>query len=403
MNSAVMVERARILSQTQFAPNAARIDQEEIYPWDNVQALADAGLAGMTIPKDQGGLGIDWLTTIQAVEEVAKGCTVTARILVECNLGAIAAIMRYGTQAQRARAADLVLQGDKPAICITEPGAGSAATSMTTTAQETVDGFVINGTKHWITGGGVSKLYLIFARLIDRLGHDRGIAGFMTVAGDAPGLIIAQREPTMGIRGMPEARIELRDLKLPKTALLADTNSQPYGFKALMSAYNSQRTGAAAVALGLAQAAFELARDFVIEREQFGRPLAEFQGLQWMLADMSVQIEAARALLYRAAASDVDGFPDPQLAAHAKIMASETAVKVTNDALQMHGAQGYSRNCAAERLVRDARMFTIGGGTAQILRNLVASNILQRKLPQTRDGYAVMAESTPVPLGIAAE
>ena len=155
-----------------------------------------------------------------------------------------------------------------------------------------------------------------------------------------------------------------------------------------MNAYNSQRVGAGTVALGLAQGGYELALDFVQEREQFGRPIAEFQGLQWMLTDMSIQLEAARGLIWRAAASGQDGFPDVLLAAQAKIFASEMALKVTTDALQLFGARGYSRNLPLERIARDARMFTIGGGTAQILRTVAASRLLNRKLPQTRDGYS---------------
>ncbi len=157
-----------------------------------------------------------------------------------------------------------------------------------------------------------------------------------------------------------------------------------------MNAYNSQRVGAATVALGVGQGAYEEAVSYVQKREQFGRPIAEFQGLQWMLADMRNSMDAARLMIWNAAASaehtEAD-FPDPMLAAQAKIVASEAAVKVSNDALQMHGAMGYSRNLPIERMVRDARMFTIGGGTAQMLRNLVASQILDRKFPQTRDGY----------------
>jgi alkylation response protein AidB-like acyl-CoA dehydrogenase len=159
-------------------------------------------------------------------------------------------------------------------------------------------------------------------------------------------------------------------------------------FGRLMTAYNSQRVGAAAVALGIATGAYELALAYVQEREQFGRPIAEFQGLQWMLADMSIGLSAAQALVWKAAASDAGGFPDMALAAQAKILAAETAVRVTNDALQLHGAAGYSRDRPLERMVRDARMFTIGGGTAQVLRTQLASALLARKLPQTRDGYA---------------
>ena len=166
------------------------------------------------------------------------------------------------------------------------------------------------------------------------------------------------------------------------------------GFARLMTAYNGQRIGAATVALGLAEGAYELALDRAKSRQQFGRPIAEFQGLQWMLADMSIALAAAQALVYKAAAGAVDGFPDMQQAAQAKIFASEMAIKVTNDALQIHGASGYSRNLPLERMARDARMFTIGGGTAQVLRTQVASALLGMKLPQTRDGYAEAIATT---------
>ena len=170
------------------------------------------------------------------------------------------------------------------------------------------------------------------------------------------------------------------------------------GFAGLMNAYNAQRIGAATVAIGIAQGAYDLALDYAQKREQFGRPIAEFQGLQWMLVDMGTGIEAARLMIMKAAAGaeaeEGSGFPDIAQAARAKILASETAIRVTNDALQVFGAAGYSRNFPLERMVRDARMFTIGGGTAQILRTLVASQILGRKLPQTRDGYVKMAEGS---------
>ena len=159
------------------------------------------------------------------------------------------------------------------------------------------------------------------------------------------------------------------------------------GFAGLMNAYNGQRVGAGTVALGVAQGAYELALDYAKTREQFSRPIAEFQGLQWMLADMSIGLAAARALLHNAALDAGDGFPDIAAAAQAKILASETAIKVSNDALQIHGSAGYSRNLPLERMARDARMFTIGGGTAQVLRTQVASSILGMKFPQTRDGY----------------
>jgi len=198
--------------------------------------------------------------------------------------------------------------------------------------------------------------------------------------------VIGKREPTMGLRGIPETEILFQDMEIGDDMVVLPPSGFRRGFADLMNAYNSQRVGAATVALGLADGAYQHALDYANAREQFGRPIAEFQGLQWMLADMSVQIAASRELIHKAARSAAP-FPDPLFAAQAKIFASEAAIKVTNDALQVFGAAGYSRNRPLERMVRDARMFTIGGGTAQILRTMVASRILGRKLPQTRDGY----------------
>ncbi len=376
--------RARQLAREAIAPRAAEVDRNESYPWENVRALKDAGFFGMTIPKDFGGPGLGYLEAVLVIEEMAKACGVTRRIAVEANMGAIGAIMAYGTPAQKKLAADLVLGGDKPAICITEPGAGSAATEMTTRADRNGDSYVLNGKKHWITGGGVSQLHLVFARVFDD-GVEQGIGGFIAVRDEAKGLVIGRREPTMGLRGIPETEVLFQDLVLPKDSLLLPPQGLARGFGALMTAYNGQRTGAATVSLGIAAGAYELALDYAKRREQFGRPICEFQGLQWMLADMATQLEAARALIYKAA--DCEGFPDALQAAQAKLFASEMAIKATNDALQIFGAAGYSRDNPLERMVRDARMFTIGGGTAQILRTMIAGRILERKLPQTRDGY----------------
>jgi alkylation response protein AidB-like acyl-CoA dehydrogenase len=380
--------RARALAVEIIAPNAAEVDRSEAYPWDNVRALKDAGFFGMTIPAAYGGQGLGYLEVVLLIEEMAKVCGVTGRIAVEANMGAIGTVMAYGTEAQKRLAAELVLDGDKPAICITEPAAGSAATDMTTRAERKGDRYVINGKKHWITGGGVSRLHLIFARVFED-GAEQGIASFMAVrdpdAKGGNGLVIGTREPTMGLRGIPETEVIFDGLEVHKDMMVIPPEGFRRGFASLMNAYNGQRVGAATVAFGLAAGAYEQALGYSQSREQFGRPICEFQGLQWMLADMATQIEAARGLIYKAA--DCDGFPDPLEAAQAKVFASEMAIKVTNDALQMFGAAGYSRNHPLERMARDARMFTIGGGTAQVLRTLIASRLLGRKLPQTRDGY----------------
>ena len=380
-------ERARTLARGPVAARAAEVDRSEQYPWETVRDLTEAGFFGMTVPKAYGGRGLSYLDAVLVIDEMAQACGVTGRILVEANMGAIGAIMAYGSEDQKKRAAALVLAGDKPAICITEPGAGSAASEMTTRADRRGNRFVLNGKKHWITGAGVSRLHLIFARVFDETGAEEGIGGFIAVRDETPGLRIGQREPAMGLRGIPEAEVILEDMEVPPSALVLPPRGLKHGFADLMTAYNGQRVGAATVALGIADGAYRHALDYSQTREQFGRPIAEFQGLNWMLADMSVKIAAARLMIQRAAANAGAGFPDVLEAAQAKIFAADMAIEVTNNALQVFGAAGYSRNRPLERMVRDARMFTIGGGTAQILRTVVASRILKRKLPQTRDGY----------------
>ncbi|UTW52148.1 acyl-CoA dehydrogenase family protein [bacterium SCSIO 12827] len=387
-------DKARRLAEGPIAERAAEVDRTEEYPWDNVALLKDAGFMGMTIPEAYGGQGRSFLDAVLVVEEMAKHCGVTGRIVVEANMGAISSVMRYGSEEQKKLCAEHVLAGDKPAICITEPNAGSAATDMTTRADKVGDKYIINGTKHWITGGGVSKVHLIFARVFEN-GEEQGIGGFLAIRNEHPGLVIGTREPAMGLRGIPECQVHFKDLEVHESMALIPPQGIRRGFAGLMTAYNSQRVGAGTVALGIAQGAYEKALAYAQEREQFGRPIAEFQGLQWMLVDMSTQITAAQTLIYRAAASaetDQSGFPDMTLAAQAKIFTSEMAIKVTSEALQVFGAMGYSRNLPMERMYRDARMFTIGGGTAQVLRNMVATQILGRKLPQTRDGYQKLAE-----------
>ena len=377
-------------AKKEIAPRAAEVDRTEQYPWENVKQLTKQGFMGMTVPQEYGGPGMTYLDVVLVIEEIAKVCGVSARIVVEANMGAVGAVMKYGSETQKKLAAEHVLSGDKPAICITEPGAGSAASEMSTRADHKGDHYILNGTKHWITGGGVSKFHLIFARVFEKE-EPQGIAGFIALSG-TDGLKVGTREPAMGLRGIPETQIICEDLEVPEEMILIPPEGLQRGFAGLMNAYNGQRVGAGTVALGIAAGAYELALEYSQQREQFGRPICEFQGLQWMLADMHTQLEAARLLLRKAACSGKKGFPDMLEAAQAKIFASEMAIKVTNDALQIFGSAGYSRNLPLERMARDARMFTIGGGTAQILRTVVASALLDRKLPQTRDGHFKLAE-----------
>ena len=381
---------AREFAKKEIAPRAAEVDRTEQYSWENVKQLTKQGFMGMTVQQEYGGPGMTYLDVVLVIEEIAKVCGVSARIVVEANMGAVGAVMKYGSETQKKLAAEHVLSGDKPAICITEPGAGSAASEMNTRADHKGDHYILNGTKHWITGGGVSKFHLIFARVFENE-EPQGIAGFIALSG-TDGLKVGTREPAMGLRGIPETQIICEDLEVPEEMALIPPEGLQRGFAGLMNAYNGQRVGAGTVAMGIAAGAYELALEYSHQREQFGRPICEFQGLQWMLADMHTQLEAARLLLHKAACSGKKGFPDMLEAAQAKIFASEMAIKVTNDALQIFGSAGYSRNLPLERMARDARMFTIGGGTAQILRTVVASSLLERKLPQTRDGHFKLAE-----------
>ena len=272
-------KRARALARETIAPRAAEVDRTEQYPWENVTALNDAGFFGMTIPKAYGGPGLGFLDACLVVDEIAQVCGVSGRIVVEANMGAISAVMHYGSEPQKKLAAELVLSGDKPAICITEPSAGSAASEMTTRADRKGNGYVINGSKHWITGGGVSRLHLVFARVFDAAGEEQGIGGFLAVRDKTKGLVIGKREPTMGLRGIPETEILFRDMEVGDDMVVLPPSGFRRGFADLMNAYNSQRVGAATVALGLADGAYQHALDYANSRNQFGRPIAEFQGL----------------------------------------------------------------------------------------------------------------------------
>jgi len=356
----------------EFAPKAAHWDETRTYCYENIKSLVKARLMGMTIPKAYGGLGASFYDCALVIEEIAKACTLTARVVVEANMGGISAVMAYGTHEQKAFCAPIVLAGDKPAICITEPDVGSAATEMQTTARRSGDKYILNGTKHWITGGGISKLHLVFARVLDANGNEEGIGGFIVHRDpeqgiESKGFEVVRRERTMGLCGMPEAELKFDNLEVGADWLLQPPKGLKRGFAQLMEAYNSQRVGAGTIAMGVAAGALERAIEYLKKREQFGRPLAEFQGLQWMVADMDASVHASPA--------------------RAKLFASEAAIKTVNDALQIFGARGYGDQEPLERMYRDVRMFTIGGGTAQILRTQVAGKLLEIKTPQTRDGY----------------
>jgi alkylation response protein AidB-like acyl-CoA dehydrogenase len=286
--------------------------------------------------------------------------------------------MAYGTEAQQREVARRVLEdGDKPAIGMTEPNAGTDLTSLRTTARARGDVYVINGTKHWITGGGISRTNLIFARIVDEEGNDQGIGGVLVDKGTR-GFTVGRIEDAMGLRGIPEAELIFADCEVPAANVVVRDRQD--GFKKLMNGYNAQRVGASAVALGLAQGAHALAIDYMCQREAFGRKLKDFQGLEWIVAEGEMRLEAARLLIYRAAcnarklANNVM-LPEMKEASMAKAFVGHEAFHVVSESLQMFGAAGYSSALPLERMLRDVRMFQIGGGTSQAQLNMIARSL----------------------------
>jgi len=374
----MLVDLADRLGREEFAPKAARWDRDHEYPHENVELLRRAGLLGMTIPQKFGGPERPLIDVVLAIEQIAKYCGVTARIVVETNMGALGCVMAYGTEAQQREVARRVLEeGDKPVIGMTEPGAGTDLTALKTTATQREGGYVLNGAKHWITGGGISKTNLIFARMIDRSGNDQGIGGVLVDLG-TPGFTIGRVEDAMGLRGIPEAELLFENCAVPASNLVVCDPKD--GFKKLMNGYNAQRIGASSVALGIAQGAHDLALAYMDQRVAFGQKLKAFQGLGWMMAESETKLEAARLLIYRAAcnarrlANNVM-LPQMKEASIAKAFTGHTAFEVVSESLQMFGAAGYSRDLPLERMLRDVRMFQIGGGTTQAQLNMIARSI----------------------------
>lgn len=374
------------LGKKEFAPKAARWDANHEYPWENVYKLRELGLLGMTIPQAYGGQERPLIDAILAIETAAKYCGVTGRILVESNMGALGCIMAYGTDRQRRITAERILkQGDKPAIGMTEPQAGTNLTELSTRADKTKDGYLINGRKHWITGGGISITNLIFVRFFDENGAELGIGGIMVDKGH-PGFSFGRVEDAMGLRGIPETELIFEDCLVPfeNVVVMPDSGLRPNfsGFKKLMYGYNGQRTGASAVALGLAQGAHDLAIEYMKKRETFGRAISKYQGLQWMMAESQTKLDAARLLIYRSACTarhlpNNVMMPEIKESSMAKAFTGHTAFEAVSESLQMFGAAGYSRDLPLERMLRDVRMFQIGGGTTQAQLTQVARSIFR--------------------------
>lgn len=382
-----IIELVNELGRKEFAPKSARWDKNHEYPWDNIQTLRECDILGMTIPTEYGGQGRPLIDAILAIETAAKYCGVTARVIVETNMGALGCIMAYGTEEQRRLVAHRILkEGDKPAIAMTEPEAGTALTDLTTRADKRGDKYVINGVKHWITGGGVSVTNLVFARFFNA-DSELGIGGILVDKG-TPGFTFGRVERAMGLRGIPETELHFADCEVPLENVVVPADGSE-SFKKLMYGYNGQRVGAAAVALGIAQGAHDLAVDHMKKRRAFDRPISEFQGLQWMIAESTIKLNAARLLIYRAACNARElpnnvKLPYMDEASMAKYYTGHASFEVVSESLQMFGAAGYSQDLSLERMLRDVRMFQIGGGTSQAQLNMIARSVFKKKFDQRK-------------------
>ncbi len=368
-----------------FAAKAAYWDEKEEFPQENRDLLAKLGYLGLVIPEQYGGSGLSILHATVFLEEISRVCFNTALVCQVAINGPSRAIEILGTEEQKKRLLPKCVSGEYMfGIGMSEPGAGSATTDMVTSVTPDGDGWRLNGHKVFCTGGHLATHILVFARF----GKTKGAHGIgaVIVERGMPGFSVGKPDRKMGGRGVAEAELYFDNVHIPKENLLmvGDENSTK-SFRVLMSSFGPERVGNAAMCLGVAHEALELAVAYSKERHQFGRPICEFQGIQWKIADMATQIHATRLMVHHAATHLENGFPNPLAAAQAKLYANEMVQRVTNEALQIHGHYGFTRDFPLERMVRDSRGFALGGGTVEILRNTIASIVYGRSFNQRRD------------------
>jgi butyryl-CoA dehydrogenase len=369
---------ARQLAHGEFLPVAEAWDRDAELLLDAARRrLGELGYLGMTLPEDYGGWQAPLLDALLVLEEFGKVCLPPAFAIFEAAVGAVRVIELLGTPEQRRRWLPAVAAGEATmAVAISEPDAGSAATDMRTRARRDGDELVLNGGKRWCSGAGHSELYLVYCRLSDVPGA-KGI-GAVLVEHDAPGLTFGPRQIHMGFRGVAHADIFFDDCRVPAEQLVVGAG----GFGRLFQAFSIERLGNATMSLAMAQAALDRSAAYVLERRQFGRPIADFQGVQLKLADMVMRTEAARLLIWRAAANAGTGFPVTLEASVAKCYANEVAREVTTAAMEIHGGYGYSGEYPIERYLRDSYGWLVAGGTPTMQRVRIASELLGRRFNQ---------------------
>ncbi|MBD0736705.1 hypothetical protein BGM09_26690 [Streptomyces sp. CBMA29] len=382
--------RARALADTELRPWAQHWDEKEEFPQRSLDAAREAGLLGLTIPVEYGGGGQSLLTGCLVVEELATACLSSAMAVQPFLNGPWRAVHVLGTEEQRRRVLPGVASGERHfAIAMSEPGAGTAGTDLRAELRPDGDGWRLHGLKSWITGGREADIMIVFCRLPGTTGPC-GI-GAVLVEGRPPGMSEPLVDPKMGIRGVAECAYRFDGVRVePADVLIVPETDSKHGAQVLINQFNPERCGNAAMCTGLAQGALDASIAHLKARQQFGRPLADFQGLQWKIADMGLDVEISRMLTWRAARAAGDGFPPQRETVMAKLFSSEMVQRVTNEAIQLHGARGYSRRWQVERLFRDGRGLAIGGGTAEVMRNILAGLVLDRRTSQRERVQAVV-------------
>ncbi|MBI5034055.1 MAG: acyl-CoA dehydrogenase [Chloroflexi bacterium] len=368
---------ARDFAQNEIAPIAAKIDETGEFPYETVKKMGALGLMGIEVPQEYGGAGLDTLSYVLAIEEIAKVCASHAVIMSVNNSLYCYGLTHFATEEQKKAFLEPCASGKKiGAFSLTEPQSGSDAGNMKARAALSVQGdkYVINGRKSWITSGPVADFIVLFVATQPELKH-RGTACFI-VDTTLPGFERGKKEPKLGIRASATCETTYDNYQVPSFHRIGKEGD---GFKIAMSVLDAGRIGIAAQALGIAEAAYEASVAYAKEREAFGSKIGEFQAIQWMIADMSVRIEASRLLIYNAALKKSNHEKFTREAAMAKLYASETAEWVTSKAIQVHGGAGYSKELPVERYFRDARITTIYEGTSEIQRTVIARAALDAK------------------------
>ncbi|MET7295967.1 acyl-CoA dehydrogenase [Streptomyces griseoloalbus] len=364
-------DAVRALAEAKIAPYAAAVDEEARFPREALTALTANDLHAVHVPEEFGGAGADALATVIVIEEVARVCASSSLIPAVNKLGSLPVILS-GSEALKKKYLTPLAKGDAMfSYCLSEPDAGSDAAGMKTKAVRDGDTYVLNGVKRWITNAGESEYYTVMA-VTDPAKRSKGISAFVVEKSDE-GVSFGAPEKKLGIKGSPTREVYLDNVRIPADRMIGEEGT---GFATAMKTLDHTRITIAAQALGIAQGALDYAKGYVTERKQFGKPIADFQGIQFMLADMAMKIEAARQLTYAAAAKSERGDSDLTFqGAAAKCFASDVAMEVTTDAVQLLGGYGYTRDYPVERMMRDAKITQIYEGTNQVQRIVMARNL----------------------------